>query len=162
NAVTESGSNEFHGKMWTYLTPGVFEGPREKVITQAQTIHLDPELVFTTEYGAAISGPILKDKLWFSTGVLFDTTRYRIKRRLERIKPSALDAHNQVILDPETHVVPTEPIPGAERDYFASEKQIQFIGKLTYLFNQNHQVSVSLDGTPTWSGGDGYWGIDPQ
>src|SRR6185503_5483781 len=41
------------------------------------------------------------------------------------------------------------------KNYYADDRTIQYILKLTYLFNQDHNVSVSVYGTPTTSGGNG-------
>ena len=36
---------------------------------------------------------------------------------------------------------------------FADERQVQYFGKLTYLFNQDHRLALSVAGTPARSGG---------
>ena len=54
-------------------------------------------------------------------------------------------------------------IPGSERDFLVEAQSLQYMGKLTYLINQDHNVSVSVTGTPSVSGGNnGSLSIDPQ
>ena len=46
--------------------------------------------------------------------------------------------------------------------YFADSRTIQYMGKLTYLINQDHNVSFSLNGTPSTTGGLGTLQLDPR
>ncbi|MBI4701786.1 MAG: TonB-dependent receptor [Deltaproteobacteria bacterium] len=55
-----------------------------------------------------------------------------------------------------------DPIPGAEQTYYATSRALQYIGKLTYGVTPNHSLSLTVYGTPTFSGGDGDLGIDAQ
>jgi len=58
NAVTKSGTNDFHGSAYTYLQ-------NEKAIGKSITTNLKyPEFNKTT-YGASLGGPIIKNKLFF-------------------------------------------------------------------------------------------------
>jgi len=53
-------------------------------------------------------------------------------------------------------------IPEADKQYFADARSFQYMGKLTYLINPDHNVSVSITGTPTSTGGTGKLAIDPR
>jgi len=68
NAVTRSGSNEFHGSVFANLTPGTFEGNRKIVIDEGSVISANNELKNLGDLGATLGGPILQDKLWFFAG----------------------------------------------------------------------------------------------
>jgi len=59
NAVTKSGTNEFKGSAYTYLTSTSLKGARVGTTTLA----VDDG--HTNTYGATIGGPIIKDKLFF-------------------------------------------------------------------------------------------------
>ena len=59
NAVTKSGTNEFKGSAYTYLTSTSLRGNRVGTTT------LGVDDGHTNTYGLSIGGPILKDKLFF-------------------------------------------------------------------------------------------------
>ena len=59
NAVTRSGTNEFKGSLYTYLTSTSLKGSRVGDAT------LDVDNGHTNTYGFTLGGPILKDKLFF-------------------------------------------------------------------------------------------------
>ncbi len=65
NAITKSGTNEFHGELWGYYTD---DGLTEE---DALGRKGDSEQI---QYGAAVGGPIVRDKLHFFTSV--DTQDY--------------------------------------------------------------------------------------
>jgi hypothetical protein len=100
DAVTKSGSNEFHGSIFTSITPGALEGPRTPVITEGQTIGTDTQLSSLRDFGIEFGGPILKDKLWFYAGLQPSFTRYRLTRYLNVRNTSSTDGtHFQVDKD---------------------------------------------------------------
>lgn len=158
DAVTKSGSNEFHGSIFLGITPGALEGAKEIVKRDGQTITLDTSLSSLRDFGLEIGGPIMKDKLWFYAGFQPSFTRYKIDRYL-----SAKQVTNGVVnTDPETNFTIVKEIPGTRQTYYADGRAFQYIGKLTYLINQDHNVTLSVYGSPSSSGGKGTFGIDPQ
>ncbi|QAT82930.1 TonB-dependent receptor [Corallococcus coralloides] len=158
NAVTRSGSNEFHGSVFANWTPGFGEGNRKLVIEDGTTITGLNALSNLGDFGATLGGPILKDKLWFFAGFAPSFQRYEHTRALNAF---TLDDNGAVAQDENGFSV-VQQIPGSERTYFADSRTIQFMGKLTYLINQDHNVSFALNGTPTVSGGLGKLRIDPR
>ena len=150
NAVTKSGSNEFHGSVFANWTPGALEGQRTLVKSAASVISRDISLMNMGDMGATLGGPIIKDKLWFFAGIAPALTRYQAIRGLNAVSENA---------DGELEATRIE---GADRKYFADSRSFQYLGKLTYLVNQDHNLSVSLSGTPTTSGGNGRLRVDPQ
>ncbi len=172
NAVTKSGSNEFHGTVFGNVTPGgAFEGQRTLVQNESSVVGGLNSLTAMGDFGATLGGPILKDKLWFFAGVAPSFSRYNHQRSINRLLiernadgTPVLDADGQptVLRDPVTDYALTEVIPGSQRDYLAEARSLQYMGKLTYLINQDHNLSVSVTGTPSVSGGNGALSIDPQ
>ena len=158
NAVTRSGSNEFHGSVFANWTPGFAEGNRKLVIEDGTTITGLNALSNLGDFGATLGGPILKDKLWFFAGFAPSFQRYEHTRALNAF---TLDDNGAVAKDANGFSV-VQQIPGSERTYFADSRTIQFMGKLTYLINQDHNVSFALNGTPTVSGGLGKLQISPR
>ncbi|RKH08248.1 TonB-dependent receptor [Corallococcus praedator] len=159
NAVTRSGSNEFHGSVFANWTPGFAEGTRKLVIEDGTTITGLNALSNLGDFGATLGGPILKDKLWFFAGFTPAFQRYEHTRALNAFTLN--DAGDDVATDANGFSVVRE-IPGSQRKYFADSRTIQYMGKLTYLINQDHNVSFALNGTPTVSGGLGKLSISPR
>ncbi|MBJ6760976.1 TonB-dependent receptor [Myxococcaceae bacterium JPH2] len=158
NAVTRSGSNEFHGSVFGNWTPGAFEGNRKLVVEDGTTVTGNNALKNMGDFGATLGGPILKDKLWFFAGFAPSFTRYTHTRALNSFE---LDDTGAVKKDANGFSVVNE-IPGSQSKYFADARTIQYMGKLTYLINQDHNVSLSLNGTPSTTGGLGKLQINPQ
>jgi outer membrane receptor protein involved in Fe transport len=151
--VTQSGSNEFHGSVFFNITPGALEGPRSDVKRDGNTISTNPGLGSLRDFGATLGGPIIKDRIWFFGGVQGAFTRNTLERKLSQLQ---LDPNTgDPITDPGTGFTKTTPIPNSTKNYYADDRTIQYMGKLTFLFNQDHNISVSVYGTPTTSGGNG-------
>ena len=161
NVVTKSGSNDFHGSVFTYITPGALEGPREKVRANGQTIGRDTSLVSINDFGFDIGGPILQDQLWFYAGFDVAFSRYKVVRSLNKAR---LDANLDQAFEEEDGIRYNlvDPIPGTEQAWYATERAYQYIGKLTYAINQDHSLSLTVYGAPTFAGGPGDLGIDQQ
>ena len=74
NVVTKSGSNEFHGGVFGFYTPGALEGTRKLRLPRRAVGQTQEFLGFIGDIGADIGGPIMKDKLWFYAGFDFAKT----------------------------------------------------------------------------------------
>jgi outer membrane receptor protein involved in Fe transport len=159
NAVTKSGSNEFHGTVFANLTPGSLEGERTLVIDEGSVISGTNTLKNLGDVGATLGGPILQDKLWFFAGFAPSFTRYTHTRAINAFQ---LDPQTGEIVRNEQGKAQVTEIPGTEKNYFADARSFQYMGKLTYLINQDHNVSLSITGTPSSTGGAGKLGIDPR
>jgi outer membrane receptor protein involved in Fe transport len=150
-AVTKSGSNEFHGSLFTNITPGAFEASPTRVISQGSVITTDQRLWNMGDFGGDLGGPIIKDKLWFYVGVAPSLTRRLLERNLNVF---LLDENGEYIQD-ENGLNATERIPGTTKNYFADQRTVQYLGKLTWQAHADHQLTLSVFGAPTRSGGDG-------
>ncbi|QRK08902.1 TonB-dependent receptor [Archangium violaceum] len=145
NAVTKSGSNEFHGTVFANWTPGSLEGTRTAISSSGSVITGQSSLANLGDLGATLGGPIIKDKLWFFAGVAPSATRWKHLR--------TLNAYTE--FDADGNPTATRLIPGSERTFFADQRSVQAMGKLTYLINQDHNLSLSVNTSPTTSGGNG-------
>ncbi|MGK4007469.1 TonB-dependent receptor [Sorangium sp. So ce1036] len=151
NVVTKSGSNELHGSVFLGLTPGLFEGARARVVQQESAISTDVSLDGIRDFGVEIGGPILKDRLWFYAGISPSLATYRLERNLDvPVPPGETEAEAEKRLS-ETRDV-----------YYARQQSIQYIGKLTLAIDPDNTVALSVHGTPTVSGGDGTFGMNPK
>ena len=156
DVTTNSGSNEFHGSVWFNLSPGSLQGAITPLKSDASVITTNSQISNLRDFGAGVGGPIIKNKLWFYAGLQAAFTREALNRTL-----------NAFVLDPVTGKPTVDAdgrnistaIPGGARKYFADEQSIQYIGKLTYLLSQNHNLTLSVIGTPTTSGGNGSFGF---
>ncbi|MBF5044575.1 TonB-dependent receptor [Aggregicoccus sp. 17bor-14] len=174
NAVTKSGSNEFHGSVFANFTPGALEGNAKTVLSQASAFSVNTSLHNLGDFGAELGGPILKDKLWFYAGFAPSFTRYSNERNVNaRVPCSDPDGTNNcfggLLRIPGSSgaltarsLFASEVVPGTESNRFADQKSFQYIGKLTYLLNQNHNVSLSVYGSPSKSGSSTSFPFDNQ
>jgi outer membrane receptor protein involved in Fe transport len=104
NSVSRSGSNEFHGLVETFFQDDSFNS--NNVVDEDTTPF---EKIFT-DTTAQLGGPILRDKLWFFTGLQYLYTKERPFGSL------------------------------TEMFFRRLEKNPRFIGKLTYKPNQNNTL----------------------
>lgn len=66
NAITKSGSNEFHGDVYGYDSGGSFNSDPDKEVAQFPTSATTVGTIDRQfDYGADLGGYILKDRLWF-------------------------------------------------------------------------------------------------
>lgn len=158
NVVTKSGSNEFQGSVFANYSPGLLVGSTPTVHREGQSIQTREALWNQGDFGAEMGGPILKDKLWFYAGFAPSFSRNQLVRSLHRIVPDESGAPTR---DAKGLSV-TEEIDDTRKAYFADQRSFQYIGKLTYLLNQDHNLTVSIYGAPKSSGGRGHFGFSPR
>jgi outer membrane receptor protein involved in Fe transport len=155
-AVTKSGSNEFHGSVFGNLTPGLFEGTPQRVAVEGSVITTTQRLWNLGDFGATLGGPIVQDKLWFFAGLAPSFTRRSLDRNLNVFMLGADGAP----VKNDDGFSRTEPIPGTFARYFADQRTVQYIGKLTWQAHPDHGLTLSVSGTPGGSGGNGSYGYN--
>lgn len=120
NLSIKSGSNEFHGAGWGYATNSRFQSRSFfQPVNQPQV----PKNILA-QFGYAVGGPILKDKLFFFTDLERTTQRSTARTTLFSVAPASLrpDAQGNVsfagtgttIFDPASNANPAlrTPFPG--------------------------------------------------
>jgi hypothetical protein len=157
NAITKSGSNEFHGSVFSNWSPGALEGSRRRVLRQGETIVTEPKLLYMGDLGGDVGGPIVRDRLWFYAGFDWAESKYTLGRSLHRI---VLDEQGAPVPGPAGGNL-TENIPGTEQTFVAQQDIFQGIGKLTWAPNTSNRVMLSVNGVYPVSGGNGKYGISP-
>ncbi|EAU64930.1 protein oar, partial [Stigmatella aurantiaca DW4/3-1] len=162
NVVTKSGSNEFHGSVFANIAPGFLQTSALAIQQQGSVISAQGKPWNLGDFGFDLGGPILKDKLWFYGGVAPSFNRIRVERQVNALDIcTELDPENgcervgNARIDPETRYTRTIPLEGSQVNRFADERSVQYLAKLTYLFNPDHNLSLSAFGTPRSSGGQG-------
>jgi outer membrane receptor protein involved in Fe transport len=160
NVVTKSGSNEFHGSVFGNVAPGLLQTAGPEILQAGSVISAKGTPWNQGDFGFELGGPIVKDRLWFFAGVAPAFNRIQVARQLSVLdicteKNASIGCADIGVprKDTATGYQIATPIEGARTERFADERTIQYIGKLTYLFNQDHNLSLSVYGTPTWSGG---------
>ncbi|KFA88199.1 TonB-dependent receptor [Archangium violaceum] len=151
DVVTKSGSNEFHGSVFGNYTPGALATGGREIRQEVGAISGQESLWNLGDFGVELGGPLLRDKLWFYVGIAPSFTRYQLERNLN---VRELDENGLPILN-EDGTTRTRRIEGTQQSFFADQRGLQYIGKLTYLAGQNHTVTFSVLGTPGSSGGPG-------
>ncbi|HEY4240948.1 MAG TPA: TonB-dependent receptor [Kofleriaceae bacterium] len=69
NAITKSGTNQFHGSVFGTFAPGAFTAPVHTTPVNASSIDVVGNKAYTADFGVDISGPIIKNHLWFYAGI---------------------------------------------------------------------------------------------
>ena len=146
---TRGGGDEFHGDIFGEVTPWL---ATPRLVTQAGAAISDlGKLNYQTTLGFDLSGYIIKKKLWFFAAfapIISSSTvnRYVSTRDEDPVHPGmALKDSNG--FDAFTRQ------DAFTRSYDESAHEYQFVGKLTYNINEDHNVSVSLTGIPSGSSG---------
>jgi outer membrane receptor protein involved in Fe transport len=153
NVVTESGSNEFHGSVFSYYTPGWGAGGTKKISVAGQTLQANQSLNYIGDVGFDLGGPIIKDKLWFYTGFDVARTSYDVKRRFNFCK-------GDLTVDGEC-TAGWGNMKDAGKTYEAEATAIQAMAKLTLAVNANNRLTLTGYVTPQWSGDKNQYSIDP-
>ncbi|MGC4000094.1 MAG: TonB-dependent receptor [Anaeromyxobacter sp.] len=163
NMITKSGSNEFHGSVFANWTPRNLTQPDGQVqgrTGEAIGYYYKPsEGSYDLDMGFELGGPIMKDKLWFYAGfapVVTKRTTDRFYRTnvlttdagaecdLTKDDPSGLD---RCITANGDYV--QNKVAGSDEIIDSGRTTYQMTGKLTYLFNENHNLTVGGYAAPS-------------
>lgn len=158
NAVTKSGSNDFHGGVWVFYSPGQLEGYRKPPVRAGATILAERQLHWLGDAGFDIGGRLIRDKLWFYGGVSVSRTSYDIKTTWNSLVID--EATGLPLTDASTGFNVTQRIPGTEVHRKAQGTTLQALAKLTYTPDRNHTINLLGIYAPSFSGGQGHYGMD--
>ncbi|WP_428261157.1 TonB-dependent receptor domain-containing protein [Haliangium sp.] len=144
NVVTKSGGNEFHGSVWSSVTPGALTAAEELTPSAGSSLERNEELDFDVVVGAEVGGPIIEDRLWFHVGV----TPTFVRNQTHRIVQRFVDRDGDGIEDsnPSTGFPILEEV--GRHTYSHSDNTLFFTSKLTGQITPEHQGSVSFLGNP--------------
>jgi Carboxypeptidase regulatory-like domain/TonB dependent receptor len=141
SVTSKSGGNEFHGSVFATWTPGFMAqtaaaaaapGGGTSIIGEASKLYNAGDIGFT------LGGYIIKDKLWFFVG--FNPSQFKTQV-IRSVSPFDLDAGGNALAT-QTN------IPSATKNYYQTQTNYSYIGKLTYLINSDHRISLSVAGSP--------------
>ncbi|HRI08631.1 MAG TPA: TonB-dependent receptor, partial [Nannocystaceae bacterium] len=158
NATTKRGSNELHGNVWAFYTPGQLEGRRLIPPRAGDTIITERLLNWQGDTGFDIGGKIIKDKLWFYGGFQIGRQVYNLRSSWYRqvVDPDT----GEIQVDDATGFNRTERIAGTTRINQAAATSISAIGKLTYSPRKNHTIDLTGIFLPVLSGSGTTYGMN--
>ncbi len=145
NVVTKSGSNEIHGSTWANFTSGALQLTPKGAFEAGSAISASEDLLYETDFGFEVGGPIVKDRIWFYVGFAPILTASRFTRTIATQVDRDQDGIPDV--DPNTGFSIFEPIPGASSDFTIAQQTYQFTGKLNFAVNADNQGSVAMTGS---------------
>ena len=155
NVVTKTGSNQLHGSLFGYASPGAFAAAAEPIPTQTSSIDAESELIVDADFGFEMGGPVVKDRLWFYAGVAPQVSR----EYLDRVTKRRVDADGDGTpdVDPETGFLVFEELDRERRRLRTTS--YPFVGKLNFAVAPEHQGMVSVIGTPVTGNDLGIMGL---
>jgi hypothetical protein len=176
NVVTKSGSNEFKGSVFGYITPGQLTAGRERTPTQVSFIDAEANLAYDADFGFEIGGPILKDKVWFYVGFAPAFVKTNIDRRIMRhtdcriVLPNGeLSECNRASLamggfrddspdiDPETGFYINDEVES--KRYHSSSRAFNIVSKINFAVSPEHQGQISAIVQPAHADQQGVYGV---
>ena len=164
NLVTKSGSNQFHGGVWFYYTP--FQLTPETVGRVGESIASRQKLNNAFDFGFDLSGPIVKDKIWFYLGfaptfVTTDNDKIYRTRSANNIGNQSSGTYAGDI-DPNAKCpswLPKEMcVTGGYKTtelgsqytnhYQSTQRNYNYIAKLNFQINENNSLQLQYIGNP--------------
>jgi outer membrane receptor protein involved in Fe transport len=151
--VTKGGSNEFHGSVFGYYTPGALVASAEEIKSDDDAITGVSNLDFRTDLGAELGGPIIKDKLWFHVGYNPSFAKETRTRTISTRSDSFTGSGNTMAgadgfaddLDGDGFADTT---PLSSRAWGESSQTHYFTGKLSGQVTPDHVFQISAFGSP--------------
>ena len=137
NAITKSGTNQFHGSAYTYYTNQTFRGNR----LLGDDLGVRPEESQLT-YGATVGGPIVKDKLFFFLNA------ERVEEPSEVIKYRPDDA-SAAVLDQIYDKLKNDYgyDPGSYTNYPGGNNNLKLLARIDWNINDNNKLMFRFNKT---------------
>jgi hypothetical protein len=144
NVVTKQGSDEFHGSVFGYFTPGQLVAKSNPIIREGSAISTQTNLDYQYDAGAEVGGPIIPKKLWFHVGFNPSQTKRTTDRTISSFADTDMDGVPDI--NPETGFTIANPqsvseLPLDFTTYF-------YTAKINGAITQDHQFQVSAWGNP--------------
>ena len=147
NAITKSGTNQFHGSAYTYYTNQTMRGNT----LMGDNLGTRPE-ESTWTYGATVGGPIVKDKLFF----FINAERTEEPSEVIQYRPNAA---NSAILDQiyDKLVNDYKYNPGSYNDYPGGNNNLKLLARIDWNINDNNKLMFRFNktGNTEWKAPNG-------
>ncbi|HEX4417376.1 MAG TPA: TonB-dependent receptor, partial [Kofleriaceae bacterium] len=152
NVVTKQGSNEIHGSVFSYFSPGALSSAAHSIEQQGGSVAIQNNLDYSYDLGAELGGAIIPDKLWFHIG--FDPSRTRTVWTRDVVQQIDDNQDGVPDFDPVTGLVLHKKVTG--RDIPTAATTYFFTAKLTGEIDRNNQFQLSAFGNPRTGTGSIY------
>jgi len=147
NLATKSGTNEWHGSAFSYLAPGAFSGTQQRVVSRSTSLTGVTAPDYTTNLGAEVGGPIIKDKLFIWVGYAPEITRNHLvqyaDKFVEHVDPTTHQPDGTQANNPDGTPM---TVPLYQRSYPGETTTQHYAGKLTWKIAPEQTLSLSLYG----------------
>jgi outer membrane receptor protein involved in Fe transport len=144
NAVTKSGSNELHGSVFGYFTPGELTGNTRFLPNENNSIVFQRDLDYRSDFGFEVGGPLVEDTLWFHVGFSPSLQSLDADRIITRFFDA--DGNGQADRRADGTIaydeVDRRKIDVPARTYF-------FTSKVSYAASPEHRGSLTVFGNPS-------------
>ena len=158
-ALTRSGSNEFHGSVFGSFQPGALSPAPRAIGRDAQAIVLREQQSkeYRADFGLELGGPVVKDRLWFYFGFA-PVLDHLVAERSFQVLREDPDNPGSALRDPASGLaVATRAGPGRSYAFCADALNVdcnrsgyQLLGKLSYLAGEDHQLGLTFYTAPDW------------
>ncbi len=161
SVVTNSGSNEFHGGIYGSWVP--FQLTPQTVARLGEALGTRRRTTSEYDFGFDLGGPIVKDRIWFYAGFAptFSTfTADRVVRTQTfdprtgqaRIDPSfncpGYLSDDGLCDGPRVLARTTTEVPGAAQQQKDVQRRYNWIAKIQFNLNPDHNITLSYIGSP--------------
>ena len=150
NAVTKSGSNEFHGSVFANYTPGLLSPASPEVPIRGVSNVQQRKNWNVIDFGAELGGPIIKDRLWFYVGASPSFNRQMVSQYLNRYNVISLEDGTEEYETDGSGNYTTTKVDGSEKRIFDDRRSLSYIAKLTFLLNSDNNISLSVSGNDSY------------
>ena len=138
NAITKSGTNQFHGSAYTYYNNQTMRG--NTLMGESLGTPRPEESTWT--YGATVGGPIVKNKLFF----FLNAERTEEPSEVIQYRPGAADA---AVLDQiyDKLVNDYGYNPGSYTDYPGGNNNLKLLARIDWNINDNNKLMFRFNKT---------------
>ena len=138
NAITKSGTNQFHGSAYTYYTNQTFRG--NTLMGESLGSPRPEESLLT--YGATLGGPIVKDKLFF----FINAERTEEPSEVIQYRPGTGDAS---VLDQIYNKLKNDYgyDAGSYTDYPGGNNNLKLLARIDWNINDNNKLMFRFNKT---------------
>ena len=176
NVATVTGGNEFEGRVFAYVTPGQLTSAREVAPSEATSIDVTTDADIAADVGFTLTGPIIKDRVWFAVGVspryVQNTITRTTKRQTdcrERLPDGSLSACNPdsramggfadgtADIDPDTGFKIYEELD--QTKLRPSATALSTLAKINFAVKPEHQGQITFSASPSRSTNYGIYGL---
>jgi hypothetical protein len=139
NIATKSGSNEFHGSAFSYISPGYLAQPR-RVYNWSTSLTGVDKRDYLLDMGLEVGGPIIKNRLFFWVGYAPELGNSHTVRYVDRF----VDANGDALPDGANGQPTLQPL--GQGNFGGHINTHQYAAKLSFRAATDHNLTVGFYG----------------